>query len=103
MSTKLFGMWIDSTHGQYTAAMVIDIAHDFGYDEDSSLIQLAQKHIKAMNGKGAQITNAEFRRLQKAESSIEDWLNENVAPEGASFGWHENKFQLHPNNWWDEK
>lgn len=38
-----------------------------------------------------------------ASEEAEDWLNDNVAPEGYHFGWWEGEFFLQPDSWWLEE
>jgi hypothetical protein len=32
----------------------------------------------------------------------EQWLNDHVAPDGCSFGWHDGSFFLQTTEWWSE-
>jgi len=80
------GCWIDGHWGQYGSQRLLTIASCYGFqmfpiDEDS-------------------LDHAEEIYLEA--DAAEEWLNEYIAPEGFSFGWHEGEFFLWSEESWEE-
>lgn len=74
------GCWVDGHWGWKAPLRVIQIAYDFGYS-------------------GLMFDVENLDDMWDAAEEAEDWLNENIAPEGYSFGWFDGEFFL----WsWDE-
>lgn len=91
------GCWVDGHWGQYGAARVIEIAIAHGWD-DAEADDLATRHMASIGPSDADgLSDDEFEPYIDAAADAEAWLNENVAPEGYSFGWHNGEFFLWPN------
>lgn len=86
------GCWIDGHAGHYSSAHLILIAKDWGW-EDQEAIDMAVDYFKGEYPEG----------LFDAADDAELYLNENVAPEGYSFGWFQTEFFLWKNETWDEE
>ena len=99
------GCYCDGHWGQYAGAHVILRATEFGYDDEQA-IALAQKKLAEMfPTNGPELTDDEWEILLGHGGALDDcesWLNDNVAPDGYSFGWFEGEFYLWSDATWDE-
>jgi len=96
------GCWIDNRWGQYGVARLVEIARNFGYD-DALIIDLAERKLAAMLPSNLpQLSDENEELLNSAADEVEVWLDDNVAPEGYSFGWYEGEFFLQSEAWWAE-
>ena len=96
------GCWVDGHWGQYASANVIEMAAAHGWD-DAEALGLAQKHLASMGpSTSEELSDEEFSTMMAAIDEAEEWLNENVAPEGFSFGWFDGEFFLMSEEWWSE-
>lgn len=96
------GCYVDGSWGQYAVAHMVSRAEEFGYDQPE-VIALADKHIASMGQSNSEpLTDDEHEILIEASDEVEQWLNDNVAPEGYSFGWHDGEFFLGSTEWRDE-
>lgn len=96
------GCYVDGHWGQYGVAHMINRAEEFGYAEPE-VTALADKHMASMGPSGGEdLTFDEHEALSDASEEAENWLNENVAPEGYSFGWSEGEFNLWSNKEWED-
>ncbi len=50
-----------------------------------------------------ELTDEEHDALVWAADEAEAWINEHVAPEGYSFGWHDGEWFLSSTEWWEEE
>ena len=92
------GCWIDGHWGQYGGARMVAIAAEYGW-EDSEAIDLAQRHLAAMQPSDApSLSDDEYIELSGALDDAEQFLNDYVAPDGYTFGWFDGEFFL----WSDE-
>ena len=87
------GCWIDGHWGQYGTARLVITASVFGY-KDAEVIDLANRHLASMGAGASDLTDSEAESLFDASDEVENWLNENVAPEGYHFHWHDGEFFL---------
>lgn len=96
------GCWIDGHWGQYGVARMVELAQGHGYS-DSEVTDLAARKQAAMGPSDAPgLSDDEEEHLSDAADEVENWLNENVAPEGYSFGWYDGEFFLQSTAWWEE-
>jgi hypothetical protein len=102
------GCYVNGWWGQYAGAHMIMRATEFGYD-DTEAIDLASRKLVEMAPNTAKlfgdpvgITDNEHEVLDYAADEAEQWLNDNVAPDDYSFGWHDGEFYLASVDWWDE-
>jgi hypothetical protein len=116
------GCYVDGHWGQYAVAHMVNRAEEFGYgtarhfgatlddpaarqelEDQQTLIHLADRHIASIGPSDAPgITDDEHEVLSDAADEVEQWLNDNVAPEGYSFGWYEGEFYLWPDEQWED-
>src|SRR6266704_4844287 len=97
------GCYVDGHWGQYAVAHMINRAEEFGYN-NAEVIALADRHIASMGPSDAPgLTVDEYWALNDASDEVEQWLNENIAPEGYSFGWHEGEFFLWNTEQWEQE
>lgn len=96
------GCYVDGRWGQYGTAHMIERAQEFGYSE-SEVIELAARHLASMGPSTSEgLTTDEYWLLADLGNNVEAWLNENVAPEGYSFGWYEGEFYLWADSQWED-
>lgn len=106
MATKLTpadsGCYVDGHWGQYGTARVVMIAAGYGYPETVD-VALAERHLATMGPSDAPgLSDTEFDTLVYAGDAAESWLNENVAPDGHTFGWHDGEFYLWSTESWED-
>lgn len=95
------GCYVDGHWGQYAIAHMIQRAQEFGYD-DAQVIDLADRHLASMMPSGSEpLPDDEHEALICASDEVECWLNENIAPDGYSFGWYEGEFFLWSTEQWE--
>ena len=100
------GCWIDGHWGQYGIARMIQIASEFGFVDSASnppfatldCVDIALRHLSP----GSDVDWLELENMEQAADDVENWLNENIAPEGFSFGWYDGEFFLWSDESWDE-
>ena len=90
------GCWIDGNWGHYSSARLIHVANIYGWEAPEAL-RLAMQYMA-----GTGISGEEVDLMHEFSYEAEEWLNENVAPEGYSFGWSDSEFFLMSNGWWEE-
>lgn len=96
------GCYVDGHWGTYGVAHLVERAQEWGYD-DTGVIELAQRHLASMGPSDTDgLTTDEYWLLVDLGNDVEEWLNDNVAPKGYSFGWHEGEFYLQSQYWWEE-
>lgn len=96
------GCYVDSHWGQYATAHMIERATEFGFT-NPELEDIAARHLASIGPSDAPgITDDEHEILSGASDEAENWLNENAAPDGYSFGWWEGEFYLWPTETWAE-
>jgi len=97
------GCYVAGTWGQYGLARMIVVAvAEFGFDE-SDVIDLANRKLGEMDYETTEyLTDDEHTWLSDAGDEVEQWLNDNVAPEDHYFGWFDGEFFLQSVDWWDE-
>lgn len=106
------GCWIDGHWGQYGQARLVEIANDLGldhptaeFDGSARLVEIARKHLASMgpfNPDSPDLDDDEYEYLFDSTDAVEGWLNDNIAPEGFSFGWHDGEFFLWSTETWAE-
>lgn len=75
------GCYVDELHGVYAPWRACKVARDFGWI-------------------GRQPTDIEDSWYQAEEAT--EWLNENVAEDGYSFGWYDGGFFYQSEDWWGD-
>lgn len=91
------GCLIDGHHGWHGHAMMLDLAMGYGWPVDPVDLVVIREYDK---GDGSVI---EADIIYSLMTEAETWLNENIAPAGMSFGWHEGEFFYQPLEWWEEE
>jgi hypothetical protein len=80
------GCWIDGHWGQYGSQRLITIASTYGF-------QMAPIDYESEDA---------FEDIIWEADTAEAWMNENIAPEGYSFGWYDGEWFLQSEEWWNE-
>lgn len=80
------GCWIDGHWGHYGSQRLLTIASCYGFQ------------YSAIDFEDPDCMEAVWWEADIAEA----WLNENIAPEGFSFGWYDGEFFLWPEETWQE-
>lgn len=90
------GCWWSGAHGIYIAKYLVQEALDRGWvdDDDLTVRELADDYPN--------LTEEQHAIWPEIVDDAERWLNEAVAPEGYSFGWHDGEFFFQPDYWWCE-
>lgn len=106
LTARDVGCYASSNHGEHSNARMIMSASSFGYGDDDEqqqkIVDLAQSHYDTMVSDAPKLSDADLKKLSDAADSVVKWLNENVAPEGHEFGWHEGNFMLWSDDAWAE-
>lgn len=105
------GCWIDGHWGQYGVARMVKIAADHGYVDEAAqppfatldVVACASSVLRSIGPSEHEATDDEWNCLDEACDDVEAWMNEHVAPEGFSFGWHDGEFFLQSQEWWAEE
>ena len=91
---EMSGCWVGGHVGHYGQAHVIVIALDHGMRAHALGDVL-------MDISGEYFLNGYHEDIDWAADKAEEWLNDNVAPEGYAFGWFDGEFYLWSYNQWD--
>jgi hypothetical protein len=86
------GCWVAGHHGHYASAIVIETALNYGW-HDTQAAEIAARY--------PELTEHEQDVLNDVVNDAEQWLNEHIAPEGYSFGWHDGEFFLWTTEEWE--
>jgi hypothetical protein len=102
------GCIIDSHWGHYGVARLVDIAQEYGME----ISDLDEEAVWAYRNNMEEFQDEATGEFHSAPGWIfdqgglgdeaEDWLNENVAKEGFSFGWNDGELFYMNDEWWDE-
>jgi len=94
------GCLIDGHHGHYgtVALLELALAHGMPNSPDKDGIGYAEvaADYRETGGLG---DHCEF--IAECSDDAEDWLNDNIAPEGHQFGWSDGEFFLLTTEEWD--
>ena len=105
LSPSNAGCYVDGHWGQYATAHMVQRAEELGYS-DAEVIALADRNMDECAHGGVSTTEPlsddEHEALICASDEVEQWLNDNVAPDGYSFGWWEGEFFLWSESQWEE-
>lgn len=103
------GCWIDGHWGHYGVARLVDIAQDYGMEisglDESALWAYRNNEDEFQDEQTGEYHNAADWMLMQGglADEAEDWMNNNVAYEGFSFGWNDGEFFYMGNEWWDDQ
>lgn len=104
------GCWIDGHWGHYGPARLIEIAQDYGFgitDLDEKAMESYRDWDKddfLDEATGEYYNASEWILMQGGlADEAEDWLNDNVARPGLSFGWSDGEFFYMDYHWWSEE
>ena len=88
------GCWYAGHRGHYIGEAIVEEALSRGWhDEDEAT-------IRQMVDAYPDLTDDQFAIWDEVVNDAEQWLNDAVAPEGYSFGWHDGEFFFQPDYWW---
>lgn len=102
------GCWIDGHWGHYGIARLVDIAQDYGMEIselDSLALHAYRNGIDEFEDEqtGEYHDAADWMLMQGGlGDEAEEWLNENVALPGFSFGWSDGELFYMNDSWWEE-
>lgn len=112
MTEKLYpstGCWIDGHWGHYASARLVQIAVSLGWDDraafraaEAYLVEtyLVDKAPEVAVVDGVEVTLPEY--VYGSADDAENWINDNVVPEGFHAGWSDGEFFMMPTEWWQE-
>lgn len=100
------GCWIDDRWGQYGVTRLIEIAQEYGF---GPIDECEQAAVNAYRRDQATFKHCGLESYVDdwildsggIADAAEDWLNENVAKDGFSFGWADGEFFLMDDSWWE--
>lgn len=101
------GCWVEGSRGWTATSRVIDIAAEHGMnltETDKEILAAWESDIaNVIIGDNEVVDSHEYVAGQGGLlNETENWLNENVAPPGYSFGWHDGEFFLWSETDWCE-
>jgi hypothetical protein len=85
------GCWIDGTWGWRGIIRVIEIAEEHG-------MTLTEQQRSVVNDADR---DGVYEEIVGLADEAEEWLNEQIAPEGWSFGWHDGELFLWSDADWE--
>jgi hypothetical protein len=102
------GCWLDGANWGWTGpARVVELAQFYGMpdetgDDNAILAAFKESADRVTMANGDVLEDPAGLVCDQGElgDQAEEWLNENVAPEGYSFGWHNGDFFLMCSEWW---
>ena len=105
------GCWIDGRWGIYGPGRLLDIASSYGFpmdDDDRAIIAAHDAHSDTVTlSTGETIDAVTIAECVSGQGELtdraEDWLNEHVAPDGYTFGWHDGEFFLWADSEWESE
>lgn len=89
------GCYVESRWGQYGPARLVSIAADLGFKDKA--VFLAARKLARLD-----VTAKQDEQIVWASEAAEQWLNDNLAEDGFSWGWYEGEVFYMPNEWWEE-
>ena len=103
------GCWLEGSRGWYAKATLVRIASARGMplsEDDYALLDAYESgyisEITLSTGERVDPVECVAGQVGMAEEA-KSWLNDNVAPDGYYFGWHDGEFFLQSLDWWDEE
>lgn len=100
------GCWIDDRWGQYGITRLIQIAQDYGFvldDCEQAAVYAYRKDQTTFKHCGLESYVDDWLLNQGGiADTAEEWMNENVAKDGFSFGWSNGEFFYMNTEWWEE-
>jgi hypothetical protein len=102
------GCWLDGANWGWTGpARVIELAQYFGMpsdDTDDAILKAFKESadcVIMIDGEVIEDPAGLVADQGELADQAREWLNEHVAPEGYSFGWHSGDFFLMCDEWWE--
>lgn len=95
------GCWIDGHHGQYATPMLCQLAIGQGMpmaDADKMDVYAWLNQSRDVWA----VTDDVIENVVELSDDALVWLNENIAPDGYAFGWHNGEFFLWSIAEWEE-
>lgn len=96
------GCWIDGHWGHYTGARLIQIAVANGWG-DTQALAVADRYMDGKPQLDSFGEDLEWEYLWDAVDEAEVFLNEQIAPDGYSFGWFDGEFFLWSDIQWEDQ
>jgi hypothetical protein len=101
------GCWIEGHRGWTASGYLVEIAQSHGMPLDADDKSIVAAYLTGMDSPITLTTGEVIDGDTIHECTVsladraEQWLNDNVAPEGWSFGWHDGEFYFWPNDEWE--
>lgn len=93
------GCWVDGHWGWRASVRVIVLAREFGFQVDEEL----EDAIKYFNNDECSSYSDTPEIVYDASDEAEEWMNNNVAPQGYSFGWFDGEWFLWSYDTWEDE
>lgn len=103
------GCWIDGHWGHYGISRLVEIAQDHGMEisdlDESALWAYINNEEEFQDEVSGEYHNSSDWLLMQGGlgDEAEEWLNDNIAQPGYSFGWMDGEFFLMNHDWWGEE
>lgn len=96
------GCWIAGHLGHYGILRVVEIAaeHGMGVSADDARAMTAYREGNLVTDANGGLID-QYEIVVDLSDEAERWLNDNVAPEGFTFGWHDGEFYLWSDDDWN--
>jgi hypothetical protein len=95
------GCWLEGSRGWTVTPAVIDIAVSYGFVLDEEA-KAALDAYRDDGGMGLPMDSNVPEIVHDVADEAETYLNDNVAPLGYTFGFHDGEFHLQADTWWEE-
>ncbi len=108
---KAQGCWLEGSRGWTASGELVNIAAHQGMplsDDDRALVDayLGRHEGDLTLPSGDVVSADDLDEYVTGQGAIADqaaqWLTDNVAPDGWSFGWYDGEFFLQTDEWWQE-
>lgn len=99
------GCWIDGHWGRFGSVRLLELALRRGWQVNKEDQEIVDRLLTEVATSARPATDDDWEALldQGAMADhAEQWLNDNVAPDGLTFGWHDGEFFLWPMHVWHD-
>jgi hypothetical protein len=106
---KFRGCWLEGHRGWTASGHLVDIAESYGMpldDDDRAIVAAYLASAESVTLSTGEVLDDDGIRgavIDQGELAdrAEEWLNDNVAPEGWAFGWHDGEFYFWSASTWE--
>ncbi len=92
--------WIDGEEVENTTDRLIMIAFALGWEAKDDEVDIVALAIRDLFGDPDLSEDEKDRLAFRYPGWAEAWLNDTMAPDGFTYGWHDDSFYFQPDQWW---